>query len=65
MTWFAPNHWWTNTAKAMAKTNPKGAHEQGLFERNDAVLAAYDREVENQQEKNYRIKDNPEPDVHG
>ena len=50
--------------KRHGQPNPKGAHEQGLFERNPAVLAVYDREIENQQEENYGIKDNPEPDVH-
>jgi hypothetical protein len=51
--------------KRHGQTDPEGTHEQGLFERNDAVLAAYDCEIENKQEKNYRIKDNPEPNVHG
>ncbi|MGZ4858859.1 MAG: hypothetical protein ACXV8M_04830 [Candidatus Angelobacter sp.] len=36
-----------------------------MFERNYAALAAHDRKVENQQEENDRIKNNPEPDVHG
>jgi len=41
--------------------NPESAHQQGLFERNHAVLAAHDREIENQQDENHSVKDNPEP----
>lgn len=50
--------------KRHGETDPKGTHEQGLFERNPAALAAYDREVKNQQKEDCGIKDDPEPDVH-
>src|ERR1700716_3004852 len=51
--------------KRHGQTNPEGTHEQCLPERNHRVLAAYDREVEKQQEENDSVKDNPEPYVHG
>jgi hypothetical protein len=36
-----------------------------LFKGNGAMLAAYDRQVDKQQDKNGSVKDDPKPDVHG
>jgi hypothetical protein len=51
--------------KRHGQADPEGAHEHGLFERNPAAFAAYDRKVKKQQEENYGIEDNPKPDMHG
>ena len=51
--------------KSQGQTDPEGAHEHRLLEWNPFVLAAYDCEVENQQDENYRVENNPEPEVHG
>jgi len=40
--------------------DPEAAHEQGLLKGNDLALAIRDRQVEKEQEKNNRVKDDPE-----
>src|SRR6266849_10042098 len=50
--------------KASRQEYPPDAADQGLFEGNDAAFTVPDRQVQEQQRQNDRIKDDPEPDAH-
>src|SRR6266851_2257590 len=50
--------------KASRQEYPPDAADQGLFEGNDAAFTVPDRQVQQQQRQNDRIKDDPEPDAH-
>src|SRR5262249_43748880 len=51
--------------EGQSQSNPKGTAEKGFLERNYAAAPVPDRQIQEQQNENGGVEDDPETDAHG